>query len=193
MEHLATSLQNIISITQQNAFFLLKLIGILWLIHLINWVMQYKLNVLGIQPRTWRGLFGIIFAPWLHGHFSHIFLNTIPLFVLGSLVLANGRVVFYEVTIIVILLGGFLTWAFGRRAIHVGASTVIMGYFGYLLVNAYHSFNVTTVILAAICLYYFGGLVMALLPSKKDVSWESHVFGCIAGALAAYLVPMINC
>jgi len=106
-------------------------------------------------------------------------------------VLAHGYEVFYIVSITVILLGGFLTWAFARKAIHIGASTVIMGYFGYLLASVYYSFNITTVILAGICVYYFGGLVISLFPGKKEVSWESHVFGFIAGVIASYICPTI--
>ena len=191
MEQLANALQNIITTTQENAPFLLKFIGLLWLIHLINWATKYHFNALGIRPRTSRGLLGIIFAPFLHGHANHLFFNTIPLFVLGSLVLANGYTLFYTVSIITIVLGGFLTWAFGRKAIHIGASTLVMGYFGYLLANAYYNFNVTTIILAVICLYYFGGLIIALFPGKKEVSWESHVFGFIAGIAASYMYPTI--
>lgn len=191
MEQLATALQNVIASTQENAPFLLKFIGLLWLIHLVNWATKYHLNALGIRPRTGCGLLGIIFAPFLHGHFNHIFFNTIPLFVLGSLVLANGYTLFYTVSIITILLGGLLTWTFGRKAVHIGASTLVMGYFGYLLANVYYNFNITTIILAVICVYYFGGLIIALFPGKKEVSWESHVFGFIAGVAASYAYPTI--
>jgi len=191
MEQLANSVQHIIDVTQQNAYFLLKFVGIFWAVHLVNWAAKYRLNVLGIAPRTSHGLIGILFAPFLHGNFNHLFFNTIPLFVLGSLVLANGYDVFYIVSIMVIVLGGLLTWICGRKATHIGASTLVMGYFGYLLANAYYSFNTTAIILAIICLYYFSGLIYALLPGKKEISWESHVFGCVAGVAASYLYPKI--
>ena len=191
MEQLANSIQHIIDATQQNAYFLLKFVTLFWAIHLINWLAKYHLNVLGIKPRTSHGLLGIFFAPFLHGNFSHLFFNSIPLFVLGSLVLANGYEVFYTVSIVVIILGGFLTWLCGRNAIHIGASTLVMGYFGYLLASAYYSFNVNTIILAIICLYYFGGLIYALFPGKKEISWESHVCGCAAGIAVSYFYPKI--
>jgi membrane associated rhomboid family serine protease len=191
MEAIANLLQDTIFNLQQHALFALKLIGLLWLLQIINWSLGYRLNALGIRPRTLSGLLGIIFSPFLHGGFGHLFLNTIPLFALGCLILVNGQETFYTVSIIIIVLGGFATWLFGRRATHVGSSILIMGYFGYLLANSYYHFNASTVILAIICVYYFGGLISALVPDKREISWESHIFGFIAGIVAAYIYPMI--
>ena len=103
----------------------------------------------------------------------------------------RGVLTFYIVSIFVIVVGGFLLWLFGKRGIHIGASTLIMGYFGFLLAEAYFQLNATTIILAFICLYYFGGLVLALFPGKKHISWEGHVCGFIAGIGIAYLYPII--
>lgn len=192
MDQFIAQLQNIIATTQQNIPFVLKIIGILWLITLINKFLGYRLNILGIWPRTLPGLIGIIFCPVLHANFNHLFFNTIPLFVLASLVLMSGYKIFYSVTFAIIILSGLAIWLFGKRGIHVGASALIMGYFGYLLANAYYQFNATTAILAILCLYYFGGLLLELVPTaRKNISWEGHVFGFFAGIAVAYLYPII--
>jgi len=188
MQHIISDLQHIISSVQHNMPFVLFLIGILWLINLINFIFHYRLNLLGIWPRTSYGLIGIFFTPFLHSNFSHLFFNSIPLFVLTNLILIQGYKTFYLVSIAVIILSGLAIWLFGKPGIHVGASALIMGYFGYLLANAYYQLTATTIILAILCLYYLSGLFFSLIPTgEKGISWEGHVFGFLAGILVAYL------
>jgi membrane associated rhomboid family serine protease len=181
MDQLITSIQAIIDALKNNAFFVAKLLAVFWIFNLINKILGYKLNYLGIYPRSLHGLLGILFSPFLHHDFNHLFYNSIPFFLLASLILAQGRMEFYYVSAFVILVGGFGVWLFGRRAIHIGASTLVMGYFGYLLANAYYHFTTTAILLALICLYYFSGLFMSLFPGKKGISWEGHLFGFLAG------------
>lgn len=191
MDKLAQALDLVILSIKHNSLFVLKLLMILWVFHIFNWLTHYRLNRLGILPRTFVGLRGIIFSPLLHGDFNHLFFNSVPFFVLSNLVLLNGRTVFYVVSLFIIISGGFAIWLFAKRAIHIGASTLIMGYFGYLLAEAYFQFTAVTIIVAIVALYYFGGLVLSLFPGKKHISWEGHVFGFAAGIGAAYLSPFL--
>jgi len=192
LEKLSTEIQHVIAAMQSNMLFSLKIIGVLWAIHITNRIMQYSLNNLGIRTRSLKGLPGIIFSPFLHGDFNHLFFNTIPLFVLSDLVLLDGKEVFYSVSFAIIILGGFLTWLFGKRGIHIGASSLIMGYFGYLLAKAYFHITGTTIILAGVCLYYFGGLILSVFPgAKKNISWEGHTFGLLSGIFVAYYLSVI--
>jgi len=192
LEKIATEIQHLIIAMQVNTLFALELVGILWLIHISNCIMQYRLNALGIRPRSLSGLPGIMFSPLLHGDFNHLFFNTIPLFVLSDLILPEGKIMFYCVSGTITLLSGFLLWLFGRHGIHIGASSLIMGYFGYLLAKAYFNLTATTIVLAGFCLYYFGGLFLSLFPgAKKNVSWEGHVFGFLSGIFTSYYLPTI--
>jgi membrane associated rhomboid family serine protease len=191
MDQLVAALQSIIVAIKSNAWFVFKLLLFLWAFTFINFLLGYRLNYLGIYPRSFRGLFGIIFSPILHQNFGHLFYNSIPFFLLASLILAEGRVTFYYVTTFVILFGGLGIWLFGRRAIHIGASTLVMGYFGYLLANAYYHFSMSAILLALICLYYFSGLFLSLIPGKKGVSLEGHISGFVAGIASSYLLPTV--
>lgn len=197
MEQLATELSKLIGAMQHNLLFALKLLGILWAVQILNVVLSYRLNVLGIVPRTWRGLPGIFFAPFLHGNFTHLFFNSIPFYVLSDLLLTEGKPIYFSVSLEIIILSGFCVWLCGKRGIYIGASALIMGFFGYFLAQAYFQITATTLIIAGVCLYYFGGLFLALFPSiKKNVSWESHVFGFLSGVFAALatkiIVPLIS-
>jgi len=166
---------------------LLIVLGI-WILHFCNFLLAYRLNLLGIYPRTWHGLLGIIFSPFLHGNASHLFFNTIPLLLLADFVSLNGWPIFYRVSLSIILLSGLAVWLIGRRAIHIGASSLIMGYWGYLLMNVMHQGTVTAIILALVSIYYFSGLALNLVSFKKGVSWEGHVFGFLAGVATAYFM-----
>lgn len=169
--------------------------GVLWGAFILNKLLLGRLNMLGLYPRKLRGLPGIIFSPFLHGSLSHLTFNSLPLFVLMSFILLQGRYRFFEISLIIIVLSGGATWLFGRKAYHIGASGVIMGYFAYLLINAYQHPSVLTFILAGVCLYYFAGLFAYLIPTDEKLSWEAHIFGFLAGIAANYLLlstPIIS-
>ena len=113
----------------------LLLLSAMWLLELIDVVLRGRLDSAGIEPRDTDGLLGIILAPLLHVGFSHLVANTIPLLVLGTLVATSGRAVFWKVTAAVVVLGGVATWLIApANTVTVGASGLVFGYLGYLLV-----------------------------------------------------------
>jgi len=192
MEYLANQLQILIGLFSANVPFLLSFLGLLWGITFVNKLLGYRLNILGIYPRSLPGLIGIVCAPFLHGNFNHLFLNSIPLFILAGLVVIGGRAEFYCVTAIIVVLSGLGLWLFGRRAIHIGASALIMGYLGFLLIQAVTEITVITFIIGFISIYYFGMLLLGIFPStNKSISWEGHLFGFLAGLAALYLSPLV--
>lgn len=192
MTGMLSNLQALVAAMQVNMLFVLALIGIMWAVNIVNWLfLGGLLNILGVLPRHPLGLIGIIFSPFLHGHFNHLFFNTFPLFVLMNLVMLGGLSLFYAVTLIVVVGSGVLVWLFGRRAIHLGASSLIMGYWGYLLVHAYTEGTIMAGVLGAVSLYYFGGLLMELFPDRREVSWEGHLFGFLSGLAAVPLGPKL--
>jgi len=162
----------------------LRLMGGLWLFNIVNWIMGSPLNRLGILPRTPQGLIGIVFAPILHGNFTHLLFNTVPLFFLGIFVMSLDKIIFYWATGIIVVLSGFGVWIFGRWGNHIGASSLIAGYFGYILASAYKNPTFTTFFCAAIALYYFGSILFSLFPTEEGTSWEGHLSGFIGGLIA---------
>lgn len=163
---------------------------LLYAIQILNWLLRYRLNLLGIWPRKLFGLIGIPFSPFLHGSFTHCIFNSVPLFIFSNLILLQGEKVFLTASVIIILLSGFLTWGFARKGIHVGASGLIMGYLGFILIGIYYKPSYLSVIVGVSCLYYFGGMFSNLLPTKdRKISFEGHIFGFIAGIAAAYVMP----
>lgn len=167
-------------------------LGVIWCINIVNWLIGSKLNILGIYPRHLFGLVGIIFSPFLHQNIGHLLFNSIPLYILGLAILTNaGPLNFCWITLVIMVLGGLGVWLFARKGIHIGASGVISGYFGYILINAYTQPSILTILLAILALYYFGGILLGLFPQEKRTSWESHLFGFASGVLCAFMPNLL--
>ena len=166
---------------------LLGCVALLWGIECVNALLGHRLNRWGILPRTFAGLVGIPLSPFLHGSFAHLTLNTVPLVTLGSFVAFYGTRVFLTVSLWIILLSGAALWLFGRSAYHVGASSVLFGYFGYLLARGWYERSVTALLVAFLTLVLYGSIVWGALPMRSYISWEGHLFGLLAGVLVARL------
>jgi len=186
VDEINSTLDSMSAALQQNLPVVGMLLLILWGVHILNWMMHYRLNRFGIVPRRILSLPGIFLAPLLHGDFKHLLFNSIPFAVLAALVLMEGQVRFIHVTLFIIILSGSLTWLFGRYAIHIGASGLVLGYMGYLFANAYYQRSLMAIVLVVIMLYYFAALLMNLLPTDKQSSWEGHIFGFAAGLFTSY-------
>ena len=193
MQNTLSHLIAISKAAQVNIFFMLSLIGFIWAVNLVNWLFLGRyLNILGVYPRNLFGLVGIIFSPILHGNFNHLFFNTFPLFILGNLILLGGVEFFVTVTVIIVFLSGLFVWIVGRKSLHIGASSLIMGYWSFLLFDAFRTKSGLAIILGFVSIYYFGGLLMELFPEDKRTSMEGHISGFIAGIMAIYLYPILH-
>lgn len=130
----------------------------------------------------------IFFAPLLHANFNHIFFNSIPLIVLSNFILINGVNYYLTVTLFITVISGAAIWCFAKPGLHVGASALITGYWGFLVSNIYQNGTLTTFILGLLSIYYFAGLFLGIFPREKGVSWEGHLFGLLAGFATSYII-----
>ncbi len=166
---------------------IIGLVALLWGIEAINWFLDHRLSVYGIEPRSLSGLIGIVASPFLHGSILHLVSNTFPLAILGGLVLVRGTREFVETFIFIAIAGGLGVWLFGRASYHVGASGVIFGLFGYLVARGYYEKSVGSLAVAVVTLFAYSGILWGVLPLMPGVSWEGHLFGLLAGVLGAKL------
>lgn len=186
INELINSLNLIIYQTQNNLHTLGIILLIPWSVFFITYFINPKLLILGIIPRHLAGLPGILLAPLLHANFNHIFFNSIPLLVLSNFILINGLHFYLLVTLSITLLSGCAIWCFAKPGLHIGASALITGYWGFLVSNIYQNGTVTTLILGVISLYYFAGIFLGIFPRQKGVSWEGHLFGLLSGFATSY-------
>ncbi|MCD6045418.1 MAG: AraC family transcriptional regulator [Gammaproteobacteria bacterium] len=186
---IATALSVTILAIKENMLLPALIIAFLWCINVVNWMNNNFLRILGVYPRHWAGIPGIFFSPVIHANADHLFFNSVPLFILMAFLLAMvGQSDFIQISLWIIIASGILTWLVGRKAVHVGASGVIMGYWTFILAYTWHHPSLSAVIMSAIMLYYLAGLALSLLPTSERVSWEGHCCGAVAGIIVAYFL-----
>ena len=173
----------------QRATALFAFVALLWVVQVVNWITSYGLNpTFGLIPRYLSGLDGVIAMPLLHGSLAHLMANTPPLLVMGGLLIATTTRALLPVNTIVIVLGGGLVWLFGSSAIHIGASGLVFGWFGFLVTRGFVDRSLITLGAALVVGVLYGSILWGVLPGQAGVSWEAHLFGAVAGAAAALLV-----
>ncbi|MFX0594154.1 rhomboid family intramembrane serine protease [Melissospora conviva] len=164
-------------------------VPLLFLIELIDYGLNANLDAAGgIIPRRIEGIDGVFFSPLLHHGFNHLYSNSVPLILLGTFVLASGVKRFIWSTLVIVLVSGFGVWFTGSpNTIVVGASGVVFGYFGLLLVRGIVErswWNFGVVLLVALL---YGWQLVGVLPTDEPISWQGHLFGLLGGMVAAVL------
>jgi membrane associated rhomboid family serine protease len=166
-------------------------LALLWVIQLINLATGEALaREGGIRPREAASLIDIAFAPFLHGSLEHLASNALPLFSLGFIAAMTGWKRFVLMTLIVIVVGGIGVWLFSpENTISVGASGVVFGFFGYLLVRGLVDRRpVDIVVSLGVALSY--GYVMwnSIGFGQQGISWQGHISGLVGGIVAALVL-----
>lgn len=156
-------------------------------IHIVNVAIGGRLNDYGVLPRHLSHVTGVFSFAFLHGSWGHLFSNLISFSVLGYLVSRSGIARLTTVFIISWLGSGICVWLFGRMHIHVGLSGVVYGLWAYLLVYAVIFRSVKSIAIAVLVIFLYGSMVWGFIPAHAWISYESHFFGALSGALAGYL------
>ena len=166
--------------------------ALMWVVFLT--LSYFKVNPagLGILPRDLTGIMGIVTAPLTHADFSHIFSNTVPLVILGWAIFFFYPKVSYKVFAIVYFLTGILVWLFARQLYHIGASGIVYAFMSFLFFSGLFRRDNKSIALALIVVFLYGGMVWGILPGQKGISWESHLFGGIAGVFAAFVLRRVD-
>ena len=165
---------------------------VLWVVHLLSLLFNEDLSKLGLLPRNLVGLLGIFTSPLIHADFSHLISNTIPLIILGWIIFSFYPKVSYMLFVFIYLLTGLLVWIFARQVFHIGASGIVYGFVSFLFFSGIFRRDNTSIALALVITFLYGGLVWGMIPGWKGISWESHLFGAITGLIAAYLFRKID-
>lgn len=173
----------------------LLLLAIMWVVRVLDDLLPGDANgEFGLRSWAFDGLDGVLFGPGLHAGWSHLLANSVPFVVLGVLVALDGVGRFWAVTGIIALVGGLGTWVFSAPGVvTVGASGLVFGYFGYLLIRAFVAPSLGhgilyALIATAVALVYGGSMLTGVFGAPAGVSWQAHLFGAIGGGVAAILM-----
>ncbi|MFB6723020.1 rhomboid family intramembrane serine protease [Kribbella sp. NPDC056345] len=168
---------------------LAALIGLMWLSEIIDTALSGRLDQYGIIARDPEGLVGIVTSPFLHLGFGHLISNTLPLVTLGALIALSGAARLAAVTAVVAVIGGFGTWLISPpNTITIGASGVVFGYAAYLVARGIFNRRLTQVLVGIVVIVVWGSALLGGLLPQDGISWQGHLFGAIAGILAAWLL-----
>ncbi|OYN93397.1 membrane associated rhomboid family serine protease [Propionibacteriaceae bacterium ES.041] len=173
------------------AIFMIGAVVLLWALEAIDTVLLGLLDTLGIHAQEPTGWVGILFAPFLHLGFGHLIANTIPLLVLGFLILVGrgGAARMVGSTIISAISSGLSAWVLSpAHTVILGASGVIFGWLTYLLTRGIFARDVKNIVIGVVVFMVYGGVLWGVFPTQAGVSWQAHLGGAIGGVLAAWLM-----
>jgi membrane associated rhomboid family serine protease len=172
------------NVNRRNVTFILVLIGSILGVFLLEIVAPEEILSHGLVPRTQRGLVGIAIMPFLHANLAHLLGNLVSLVVLLAFMLVFHSKQLIVDVILIVLVGGLLLWLFGRSAVHVGASGLIYGLAGFMIVAGITQRRFLEVVGAlAVAVFYGNSLFWGLLPLQPGISWDGHLAGAVGGAL----------
>lgn len=166
---------------------IIQLIVFMYAVYLLG--LFIPITQYGIIPRSIDGLIGVFTAPFLHRGIWHLVSNTIPLFVLLSVLHYFYPKKTASVVVFTALVGGLLVWVFARKANHIGASGLIYGLAAFLITYGFLVRKLIPILVSIVIAFLYGSLIWGIFPSFRSyISWEGHLFGAVSGVLIAFLL-----
>jgi membrane associated rhomboid family serine protease len=162
------------------------LVSLMWIVKITEGLLGISFSDFGIYPLTIRGLKGVLFSPFIHADFSHLFNNTLPLFLLGTALFYFYSDIAFRVLGWTYLFTGLFVWFAGREAWHIGASGLVYGLASFLFFSGIIRQHFRLIALSLLIVFLYGSMVWGLFPGVyKNLSWESHMLGFVSGILLA--------
>lgn len=163
-------------------------LALMWLVKIAELVFNIRFGFLGIHPLHLDGLPGIIISPFIHGDWQHLTANSLPILVLGAALFYFYRPVAIKVLFLATLITGMWVWVGARESYHIGASGVIYGLSAFLLLSGFIRRDSRLMAISLIVVFLYGSMIWGIFPElfpEKNISWESHLSGLIAGLILA--------
>jgi membrane associated rhomboid family serine protease len=155
----------------------------------LTWIFQVAdgrdFYYLGIYPRRFDGLPGIITSPFVHGSFNHLISNTFPFLFLLTAIFYFYRNIAWRLVIYSCLATGFLVWALARPSYHIGASGQIYCYASFLFFSGIVRKNVNLLAISLLVIFLYGSMIWGIFPVEPEISFESHLVGLVVGGIMA--------
>jgi len=158
----------------------------MWLVMITGILFETDLSFLGTHPQELDGIPGILFSPFIHSDFKHLFNNSLPLLFLWTGVFYFYSEVAFKVSFWIYFLTGIFVWIAGRDAWHIGASGLVYGFASFLFFSGIIRRYFRLIALSLLVVFLYGSMVWGMVPELyKNVSWEAHMLGFVAGIIVA--------
>ena len=167
-------------------FIPLLFLSMMWLVKLVELQFDLSFAKFGVFPQTIKGLRGILFSPFIHKDFTHLFNNSYPILILGGLLFTIYRKIALQIFIWFFFISGFWLWIIGRPSFHIGASGLVYALASFLFISGLIRKNSRLSSVSLIIIFLYGSMIWGILPTKDSISWEGHLAGFIAGILVAF-------
>ena len=161
-------------------------VALLWILYTLSWALDWNMSLWGIYPRKQEGLLGILTAPLAHGSWGHLSSNSFPLLFLSAGIMYFYPKVARQVFVTAYLATGLWVWVAARASYHIGASGVVYALAFFLFFIGVFRREVRSLTLSLVVAFFYGGMVWGILPAQPGISWESHLFGGLAGLTMAW-------
>ncbi|MET9377958.1 rhomboid family intramembrane serine protease [Streptomyces sp. NPDC002992] len=164
-------------------------VALLWVLEVVDLATGHTLDDHGIVARDPESLGGILAAPFLHFGFGHVASNSVPLLIFGFVAALGGIRRFLAVCALIIVADGIGVWLISpSNSITAGASGLVFGLFGYLVVRGFVERKLLGIAVGlTIAALWGGSILMGISPTNTTVSWQGHLVGLVAGVGAAFL------
>jgi len=157
----------------------------IWFIYWVEIQFDFNFNKYGVFPRTFLGFRGVFLTHFIHSNTSHLFNNSVPLFVLLSSLFYFYKDVAYKVLLFGGFFTGFITWCIARESYHIGASGIVYLLFSFVFFSGIIKKHFRLVALSLIIIFLYGSMIWYVLPIKDGISWEGHLSGFVVGLVFA--------
>jgi membrane associated rhomboid family serine protease len=163
---------------------------IMWLVYWSDFLFVYNFHKLGVMPKTSNGLKGIFFMPWIHSHgdIRHLLNNSIPTFLLLTLLFYSYREIALRVFLLSWFVTGILLWIFAQNkgAYHIGMSGVIYALAAFLFTSGVLRKYLPLQALSLFIVFIYGSMIWGIFPTEQHISWEGHLSGMLVGIFLAF-------
>jgi membrane associated rhomboid family serine protease len=127
--------------------------------------------------------------PLIHAHsdFKHILNNSVPTFLLLTLLFYSYKDIAVKVFFGSWILTGILVWIFAtnKGSFHIGMSGVIYALAAFLFTSGVLRKYLPLQALSLFIVFLYGSLIWGIFPTTPRISWEGHLMGMIVGVLLA--------
>lgn len=180
--------ESVLAEARKALFVMVGILAVIWIVQIVNWADHYQLSFdYGIRPRDVGSLPDLLTAPFLHLSWAHIEGNSGPLFIFGFLAAYRGVWKFVGVTVLVVLTSGLAAWLTeAPNTVGAGASGVVFGYFGYIMVRGFFDRHAIDMVIGAVMALCFAYQFTVLIP-HAGIGWQAHLGGLAGGVLAGWL------